>query len=134
MKLAKIIYCSRKWDLKAIKVSNSWEMATYLYDYSSFPYVLMFFFSAPGPSTPVEPSPPPMKKRDFTLKELKELGDGTREDGRILVAVNGKVYDVTKGKRFYGSGKQKEQIQSVKLQFGSLPAVFHQKRNLFMDW
>ncbi|TRY72979.1 hypothetical protein TCAL_15698, partial [Tigriopus californicus] len=61
-----------------------------------------FYGPVPGPSTPIEPPVPPMKKRDFTLKELKELGDGTSGEGRILVAVNGKVYDVTKGKRFYG--------------------------------
>ncbi|CAB4067230.1 PGRMC1_2 [Lepeophtheirus salmonis] len=32
---------------------------------------------------------------------LKEY-DGTKEDGRILIAVNRKVYDVTKGRHFYG--------------------------------
>ncbi|XP_011499923.1 PREDICTED: membrane-associated progesterone receptor component 1-like [Ceratosolen solmsi marchali] len=40
-------------------------------------------------------------KRDFTLEELKEY-NGTGPDGRILVAVNGNVYDVTKGANFYG--------------------------------
>lgn len=49
-----------------------------------------------------DPSPPPMKKRDFTLEELKEFDGKTREDGRILIAVNGKVFDVTKGKMHYG--------------------------------
>lgn len=54
---------------------------------------------------PFEPEPelPKMKKRDFTLEELKAY-DGTGLDGRILVAVNGKVFDVTRGKRFYGPG------------------------------
>lgn len=47
---------------------------------------------------------PKMKKRDFTIKELREF-DGTKGDGRILVAINGKVFDVTKGKHFYGPGK-----------------------------
>jgi len=47
---------------------------------------------------------PKMKKRDFTIKELREF-DGTKGDGRILIAVNGKVFDVTKGKHFYGPGK-----------------------------
>ena len=49
----------------------------------------------------------PMKKQDFNLKKLAELGSGTGPDGRVLVAVNGKVFDVTKGKRFYGPGKTK---------------------------
>lgn len=51
-----------------------------------------------------EPQLPKLKKRDFTVQELKKY-DGTQEDGRVLVAVNGNVYDVTKGKRFYGPGK-----------------------------
>jgi len=54
-------------------------------------------------STPKQPELPPMKKRDFTLKQLQEF-DGRGKGGRILVAVNGKVFDVTRGSRFYGPG------------------------------
>lgn len=54
---------------------------------------------------PEEPPLPKLKKRDFTLEELKQY-DGNGKDGRVLVAVNGSVYDVTKGKRFYGPGKR----------------------------
>nr|APO18187.1 membrane-associated progesterone receptor component 1 [Cynoglossus semilaevis] len=43
---------------------------------------------------------PRMKKRDFTKAELKPY-DGL-ENPRILMAVNGKVFDVTRGKKFYG--------------------------------
>ncbi|NXN29939.1 PGRC2 protein, partial [Nycticryphes semicollaris] len=43
---------------------------------------------------------PRMKRRDFTLEQLREF-DGTRNP-RILLAVNGKVFDVTKGSKFYG--------------------------------
>jgi len=50
----------------------------------------------------VEPELPKMR-RDFTVEELRKY-DGNGPDGRILVAVNGKVFDVTKGKRFYGPG------------------------------
>ncbi|ESP00069.1 hypothetical protein LOTGIDRAFT_178036 [Lottia gigantea] len=50
-----------------------------------------------------EPELPPLKKQDFTLEQLREY-DGRGKDGRILIAVNGKVFDVTKGKRFYGPG------------------------------
>ncbi|KAJ8919574.1 hypothetical protein NQ315_002196 [Exocentrus adspersus] len=56
--------------------------------------------------TPVRqaaPELPKLKKRDFTVEELRKY-DGTQGDGRVLVAVNGNVYDVTKGKRFYGPG------------------------------
>lgn len=51
----------------------------------------------------VEPQLPKLRK-DFTVEELKKF-DGNQPDGRVLVAVNGNVYDVTKGKRFYGPGK-----------------------------
>lgn len=50
------------------------------------------------------PRLPKMKKKDFTIQELREY-DGTKNDGRILVAINGKVFDVTKGRHFYGPGK-----------------------------
>jgi membrane-associated progesterone receptor component len=53
-------------------------------------------------SVPAVPELPKLRK-DFTVEELKNY-DGTGPDGRILVAVNGKVFDVTKGKRFYGPG------------------------------
>ncbi|KRT81754.1 hypothetical protein AMK59_5176, partial [Oryctes borbonicus] len=56
------------------------------------------------PSVPA-PAPPelPKLRKDFTVQELKAY-DGTQPDGRILVSVNGNVYDVTKAKRFYGPG------------------------------
>lgn len=58
---------------------------------------------APKPSPPSEPELPKLR-RDFTVAELKAY-DGNQPDGRVLVAVNGTVYDVTRGKRFYGPGK-----------------------------
>ena len=45
-----------------------------------------------------------MKKKDMTLTELKKY-DGSGPEGRVCVGVLGKIYDVTKGKRFYGPGK-----------------------------
>lgn len=57
----------------------------------------------PAPSPPPEPEMPKLR-RDFTVQELKAY-DGKQPDGRVLVAVNGTVYDVTKGKRFYGPGE-----------------------------
>ena len=48
---------------------------------------------------------PPLEplKRDFTLQELAEF-DGVK-NRRILLAINGNVYDVTRGVDFYGPGK-----------------------------
>ncbi|XP_029447594.1 membrane-associated progesterone receptor component 2 [Rhinatrema bivittatum] len=43
---------------------------------------------------------PKMKRRDFTLEQLREY-DGA-DNPRLLMAVNGKVFDVTKGSKFYG--------------------------------
>jgi membrane-associated progesterone receptor component len=57
------------------------------------------------PPEPKEPELPPLKKQDFTLEQLREY-DGKGKNGRILIAVNGKVFDVTKGKRFYGPGNE----------------------------
>lgn len=55
-----------------------------------------------APSSP-KPQIPKMKKKDFTLEQLREF-DGRGPDERILIAVNFKVFDVTRGKRFYGPG------------------------------
>lgn len=59
----------------------------------------------PKPSPPAEPELPKLRK-DFTVAELKAF-DGNQPDGRVLVAVNGTVYDVTRGKRFYGPGESR---------------------------
>ncbi|XP_015251542.1 membrane-associated progesterone receptor component 1 [Cyprinodon tularosa] len=65
-------------------------------------YLLYKIFrgDSPSPVGEVEKPLPKMKKRDFTLAELKPY-DGV-QDPRILMAVNGKVFDVTRGKKFYG--------------------------------
>lgn len=60
---------------------------------------------SPKPSAPSAPELPKIRK-DFTVAELKAY-DGNQPDGRVLVAVNGMVYDVTRGKRFYGPGELK---------------------------
>lgn len=60
-----------------------------------------------GEERPVrrEPELPKLKKRDMGIEELGKY-DGKTEggEGRILIAVNGKVFDVTRGKKFYGPG------------------------------
>ena len=65
------------------------------------------------PSRPQEPQLPRMKKRDFTLEQLREY-DGRGADGRILMAVNFKVFDVTRGKKFYGPGKDSDGLVKSK--------------------
>ncbi|KAH8352130.1 hypothetical protein KR084_002129 [Drosophila pseudotakahashii] len=43
---------------------------------------------------------PPLRK-DFTVTELRNY-NGSREDGRILVAINFNVYDVSRSVHYYG--------------------------------
>ena len=58
-----------------------------------------------APPPPLEPQLPPLRRQDFTLEQLKVYDGTERCDGRVLVAVNYKVFDVTRGKRFYGPGE-----------------------------
>lgn len=69
-------------------------------------YLVYKIYKSRHPTYAAQPSEPelPKLRRDFTVSELREY-DGKQPDGRVLVAVNGTVYDVTKGKRFYGPGK-----------------------------
>lgn len=56
--------------------------------------------------TSVEPPPAELPKirKDMRCAELRKY-DGTQSDGRVLVAVNGWIFDVTRGRRFYGPGE-----------------------------
>ncbi|EPY85537.1 hypothetical protein CB1_000371035 [Camelus ferus] len=62
-----------------------------------------------------------MKKRDFSLEQLRQY-DGSRNQ-RILLAVNGKVFDVTKGSKFYGPGEELEGEGEDPLQLKSIPLL-----------
>lgn len=66
-------------------------------------YVLKHYFplSASGPR---EPPIPKLKRQDMTLEQLKQY-NGTGEHSRVCVGVNGKIFDVTRGKKFYGPGE-----------------------------
>lgn len=58
-------------------------------------------------STSGKTPPPPMKKTDLTLEQLRQFdGVNVGEDGvkRILVAVNHNIFDVSKGRHLYGPG------------------------------
>lgn len=56
--------------------------------------------------TSVESAPAELPKirKDMTVAELRKF-DGNQADGRVLVAVNGWIFDVTRGRRFYGPGE-----------------------------
>ncbi len=65
----------------------------------------------PADFGPVEEPLPKLKKRDFTLAELQEY-DGLKNP-RILMAINEKVFDVTRGKKFYGPGNVNMRISQI---------------------
>lgn len=49
------------------------------------------------------PNRPPATKKDYTKSELKAF-DGNDFSKPILIAVKGKIFDVSKGELFYGPG------------------------------
>ncbi|KAG0218219.1 cytochrome b5-like heme/steroid binding domain-containing protein [Mortierella sp. GBAus27b] len=59
-----------------------------------------YFKPAPPPPTP-RPKQPALVFKEYTPRELSEF-DGRTQDTRILLAVQGKVFDVTRGRNFYG--------------------------------
>ena len=88
-----------------------------------------------GPPSPKEPELPPLKKQDFTIEQLREY-DGKAKEGRILIAVNNKVFDVTKGKRFYGPGIKYEDgifvlCQQFHCHYVVNPITDHNRDNAF---
>lgn len=101
-------------DLKSEVPEEQTAMGYYIVEFISSPiniallgvcaFLLYKVFKDATPPEPVpEPTILPMKRRDFTLEELREF-DGRSGEGRILIAVNGKVFDMTRGKKYYGPG------------------------------
>lgn len=65
--------------------------------------VYMIFKSKIKPEARKEVKRLPKLRRDFTVEELRKY-DGTGPDGRILIAINGSVYDTTWNTASYGPG------------------------------
>ncbi|KAF9950182.1 hypothetical protein BGZ72_008128 [Mortierella alpina] len=66
-------------------------------------YVSYNYFSSSAAPPPAAPRPrlPTLVFKEYTPKELAQF-DGRTEDTRILMAIQGKVFDVTRGRNFYG--------------------------------
>ncbi|KAF8938395.1 cytochrome b5 [Dissophora ornata] len=75
----------------------NWILAAVL-GYISYSYFAAS--AAPPPSAP-RPRQPALVFKEYTPKELTEF-DGRTADTRILMAIQGKVFDVTRGRNFYG--------------------------------
>jgi len=68
-----------------------------------FLYVLRSYLSASAPAVPEPKHPETIVFKDYTPVELQAYtGRQDNDRGRILMAVNGNVYDVTSGRNFYG--------------------------------
>jgi len=72
--------------------------------YFSYKLIARTFAKAPSASDPKHRKIEKMPRRDFTLAELREYDGLRRDDGRILVGVLGKVFDMSAGATFYGPG------------------------------
>uniref|UniRef100_A0A914YKI1 Cytochrome b5 heme-binding domain-containing protein n=1 Tax=Panagrolaimus superbus TaxID=310955 RepID=A0A914YKI1_9BILA len=72
-------------------------------------YVVYRLFFKAAPELPPPPKmAPPMKKQDMTVEELKKYNG--IDDEHICLAVLGDIYDVTRGKNFYGPGSAYEPL------------------------
>lgn len=69
-------------------------------------YVIRSYYHSNKPAAITPKHPEVLVFKNYTQKELVRF-DGTGPDGRVLMAVNGSVYDVTRGRNFYGPGKAK---------------------------
>jgi len=56
-----------------------------------------------GKRSPQEVPLPEAEERDYSLSELARY-DGSDPDKPLLIAIRGQVYDVTRGRDFYGPG------------------------------
>ncbi|XP_037927877.1 membrane steroid-binding protein 2-like [Teleopsis dalmanni] len=82
---------------------------------------LCVFFYTKWRRHPVEDKPKlptalPMLSRNMTLEELQQY-DGTGVDKRILIGLNGNIYDVTAGRQKYGPGMPFEMFAGQNLTF-----------------
>lgn len=70
--------------------------------------VKLFFLkrkpTSPTPTVKAPPQLPKMPKQDLTLEELRRY-NGTDSNGRILTAIYGDIFDVSRRSDLYGPGK-----------------------------
>ncbi|KAL9547506.1 hypothetical protein PS6_007100 [Mucor atramentarius] len=66
-------------------------------------YVVRSYASSSKPAVQEAKHPEVMIFKNYTPLDLLPF-DGLGKEGRILMAVNGSIYDVTRGRNFYGPG------------------------------
>lgn len=66
-------------------------------------YVVYSYFTPPPYQLPIAKHPETTIFREYTPKQLREY-DGRTPQTKIYMGVCGKVYDVSRGRNFYGPG------------------------------
>lgn len=54
---------------------------------------------------PSAPRLPPMRKQDMSIEQLRNFNGSETAGGRILVACDGKIFDVSRARHLYGQGE-----------------------------
>lgn len=73
-------------------------------------YILRYFTYSNQPASIPAKHPEVLIFKNYTPRDL--LPFNGKDSERILMGVNGSVYDVTQGRNFYGPGKKQSQSQS----------------------
>jgi hypothetical protein len=68
-------------------------------------YVVRSYATSTKPVIQEAKHPEVMVFKNYTPLDLLPY-DGLGKEGRILMAVNGSIYDVTRGRNFYGPGNK----------------------------
>lgn len=66
-------------------------------------YLVRSYSSSSTPTIQEAKHPEVLVFKNYTPLDLLPF-DGNGKEGRILMAVNGSIYDVTRGRNFYGPG------------------------------
>jgi membrane-associated progesterone receptor component len=66
-------------------------------------YLARQIFTPPPPPPRPRPAPKPIELREYSKEELQRC-TGADPTTPILIAIKGKIYDVTRGRAFYGPG------------------------------
>ncbi len=66
-------------------------------------YIVIRQYCSPSPPPQPKPSRKTIEPQTMTREQLQKY-DGTKKDEPILMAVKGRIYDVSRGEAFYGPG------------------------------
>lgn len=117
---------TNKQEMSSLANPVNWVLAAVL-GYISYNY---FTASAAPPPPAPRPKQTALVFREYTPKELEPF-NGSTPDTRILMAVKGNVYDVTRGRNFYGPGTILFHFHSISCFFFCLFVRLEEERSYF---